>query len=222
MFNNRMMKGLGRWIIYTGYLMTVVLSLPLIRAEISCGQERPKILRMALIPTEDIEEMVRAFEPSKKYLEKELGMEIEHFKATDYTAVVEAMRSKKIDVAYFGPFSYVLTAKWADTRAIIGGSEGDGKLATYNSIFITHRDSGLKTMDDVKEPRNKLTASFVDPASTSGHLIPRGHLESIGIRVSPRALSPTTHVVSSFSLQFINSKKFLISNLCEIDLVYLG
>ena len=183
MFNNRTMKALGRWIIYTGYLMTVVLSLSLIRAEILWGQERPKILRMALIPAEDIEEMVRAFEPSKKYLEKELGMQIEQFKATDYTAVVEAMRSKKIDVAYFGPFSYVLAAKRANARAIIGGSEGDGKLATYHSIFITHRDSGLKTMDDVKERRNKLTVSFVDPASTSGHLIPRGHLESIGIRV---------------------------------------
>ncbi len=149
----------------------------------SWAQSSPKVLRLALIPAEDIEEMIRAFAPSKQYLENELGMKIEEFKATDYTAVVEAMRAKKIDLAYFGPFSYVLAAKRANAKAIIGGSEGDGKLATYHSIFITHRDSGLKTMEDVKARSKQLTLSFVDPASTSGHLIPRGGLETLGIRV---------------------------------------
>jgi phosphonate transport system substrate-binding protein len=161
----------------------LVLGLSLIGAENSLGEEKPKILRMALIPAEDIEEMIKAFEPSKQYLEKELGVRIEQFKATDYTAVVEAMRAKKVDVAYFGPFSYVLAAKRANARAIIGGGDGNGRLAVYHSIFVTHRESGLKNVEDVKTRANRLTVSFVDPASTSGHLIPRGHLESIGIRV---------------------------------------
>lgn len=150
---------------------------------ISWGQSQPKVLRLALIPAEDIEEMIRAFAPARQYLEKELGMKIEEFKATDYTAVVEAMRSKKIDLAYFGPFSYVLAAKRANARAIIGGSEGDGKLATYHSVLITHKESGLKTMEDVKAKSKQLSISFVDPASTSGHLIPRGGLEAMGIQV---------------------------------------
>ncbi|MBS3918627.1 MAG: phosphate/phosphite/phosphonate ABC transporter substrate-binding protein [Deltaproteobacteria bacterium] len=183
MLNKRRVKGWKRWITYVGCLMTFVLSLSLIRAEILWGEEKPKILRMALIPAEDIEEMIRAFAPAKQYLEKELGVRIEEFKATDYTAVVEAMRAKKIDVAFFGPFSYVLAAKRANAKAIIGGSIGDGRLATYHSIFVTHRESGLRNMEDVKDRAKKLTVSFVDPASTSGHLIPRGHLESIGIRV---------------------------------------
>lgn len=172
-----------KWIFGVSVLLTMVISLSLMTVEISLGEEKPKILRMALIPAEDIEEMIKAFEPAKQYLEKELGMRIEHFKATEYTAVVEAMRSKKIDVAYFGPFSYVLAAKRANAKAIIGGSDDQKNLATYHSIFITHRESGIKTMDDVKAMKSNLTVSFVDPASTSGHLIPRGHLESIGIRV---------------------------------------
>lgn len=149
----------------------------------SWGHASPKVLRIALIPAEDIEKMVRAFTPAKQYLEKELGIKIEMFKATDYTAVVEAMRAKRIDVAYFGPFSYVLAAKRANARAIVGGSAGDGKLATYHSILVTHKDSGLRSIDDVKARKGKLTLSFVDPASTSGHLIPRGAMESIGISV---------------------------------------
>lgn len=169
-------RRLGSWFI-------VCVSVFILFAGHSWGQAKPKVLRLALIPAEDIEEMIQAFAPAKQYLEKELGMKIEEFKATDYTAVVEAMRSKKIDVAYFGPFSYVLAAKRANAKAIIGGSEGDGKLATYHSIFITHRDNGLKTMEDVKAKAKQLTVSFVDPASTSGHLIPRGGLEAMGIQV---------------------------------------
>lgn len=169
-------RRLGSWLI-------VCVSVFILFAGHSWGQANPKVLRLGLVPAEDIEEMIRAFSPAKQYLEKELGMKIEEFKATDYTAVVEAMRSKKIDVAYFGPFSYVLAAKRANAKAIIAGSEGDGKLATYHSIFITHRDSGLKTMEDVKAKAKQLTVSFADPASTSGHLIPRGGLEAMGIQV---------------------------------------
>jgi len=164
-------------------LVALLIGVSIFFAGKSWGQGAPKVLRLALIPAEDIEEMIRAFAPAKQYLERELGMKIEEFRATDYTAVIEAMRAKKADVAYFGPFSYVLAAKRANATAIIGGSEGDGKLATYHSIFITHKESNLKTMEDVKANVNKLTVAFVDPASTSGHLIPRGGLESLGIRV---------------------------------------
>lgn len=138
---------------------------------------------MAMVPTEDIEEMVMAFEPARQYLERELGMEIQMFKATSYTAVIEAMRADKVDIAYFGPFSYVLAADRADARAIVGGADADGKLGTYHSILITHRDSGLENIDDIKARAGELTVSFVDPASTSGYLIPWGYMEYIGINV---------------------------------------
>lgn len=146
-------------------------------------EEAPTVLRFGLIPTEDIEAMAKAFDPAKQYLETELGMEIEMFKATDYTAVIEAMRAKKIDVAYFGPFSSVLAAKRANARAIVGGAGADGKLGTYHSILVTHPGSGLKSIDDIKARPGELTISFADPASTSGHLIPRGYMESVGISV---------------------------------------
>jgi len=146
-------------------------------------EEKPRVLTMALVPAEDIEKMIDAFDPTKKYLEKEVGVEIKMFKATDYTAVVEAMRAGKVDVAYFGPMSFVLAAKRANARAIVGGAAEDGKLGTYHSILVTHKDSGLKSIEDVKRRANELTLSFVDPASTSGHVIPRGHMESVGIKV---------------------------------------
>nr|QNO55238.1 hypothetical protein MHJDHPNH_00040 [Methanosarcinales archaeon ANME-1 ERB7] len=138
-------------------------------------------LRIGLIPTEDQLEMLKKFEPAKAYLERELDMPVETFMATDYTAVIEAMRAKKIDVAYFGPFSYVLATERANAEAIVTGGTDTGDVATYHSCIITHKDSGLKNIDDLKEHAHEVTFAFVDPASTSGNLIPRGYLLSIGI-----------------------------------------
>lgn len=148
----------------------------------SAVEEKP-VLSVAFIPAEDIEGMFKAFGAAKKYLEKEVGVEIEMYKATDYTAVVEAMRADKVDMAFFGPFSYILAAERANAKAIVGGGTDEGKLGTYHSILVTHKDSGLKNIDDVKARVNSLSISFVDPASTSGHLIPRGFMESVGISV---------------------------------------
>ncbi|GAB6274597.1 MAG: hypothetical protein STSR0004_14600 [Peptococcaceae bacterium] len=65
--------------------------------------------------------------------------------ATDYTGVIEAMRAKKIDVAFFGPFSYVLAADRASAECFAVGVRSNGK-STYHSIIITHKDSGVKTL----------------------------------------------------------------------------
>jgi len=143
--------------------------------------EKPRALNMAMIPAEDLEKMAKTFEPIRKYLEREVGMEVRMFKAIDYTAVVEAMRADRVDVAFFGPFSFVLAAERANARAIVAGVGPDGKLGVYHSIMITHKDSGLKSMEDVQRRAKELTVSFVDPASTSGYLIPKGHMKSIGL-----------------------------------------
>lgn len=145
------------------------------------GNPDKETLKIGLIPTEDQLEMLKKFEPAKAYLERELDMPAETFMATDYTALTEAMRAKKIDVAYFGPFSYVLATERANAEAIVTGGTDTGDVATYHSCIVTHKDSGLKNIDDLKEHANEVTFAFVDPASTSGNLIPRGYLLSIGI-----------------------------------------
>jgi phosphonate transport system substrate-binding protein len=169
--------------VFIGMLLPFFLGLLILFAGNAWGQATPKVLRVAMVPAEDMEEMIRAFDPARRYLERELGMKIETFRATDYTAVVEAMRVRKIDMAFFGPFSYVQAAKRANAKAIVAGSDGTGRLATYHSILVTHRESGLKNMEDVKAQSKRISVSFVDPASTSGHLIPRGAMEDLGIQV---------------------------------------
>jgi len=61
---------------------------------------------MGLIPAENNEEMIQKFEPMRLYLEKKLDAKVKVFTATDYTGVIEAMKKKRVDVAWFGPLSY--------------------------------------------------------------------------------------------------------------------
>ena len=144
-------------------------------------QSKEESLKIGLIPSEDQIEMLNKFEPVESYLETELGMNIETFTATDYTSVIEAMRANKIDVAFFGPFSYILASEQADAEAIVTGGTATGEVATYHSCIITHPDSGISCIEDLKNNATEITFSFVDPASTSGNLIPRGYLLSIGV-----------------------------------------
>jgi len=155
----------------------VVLGITVLAFAAGCTSSRAaEVLRIGLIPAEDQREMLRQYEGIIEYLEESVGMEIKPFVATDYSGVIEAMRSGKLDVAYFGPFSYILAADVANVEAFAVPMRSDGRT-TYNSIIITHAESGIKSISDLKGK----TFAFVDPASTSGHLFPRAMLQKAGI-----------------------------------------
>jgi phosphonate transport system substrate-binding protein len=121
-----------------------------------------------------------AMEPIRMYLQKKLGMDVEFIFTTDYTATIEALRTKKIGAANLGPFAYVLATQKPGVECI--ATLGiNGNPAMYHSSIFTNPGTGIKTMDDVKKRSKSLTLCFADPASTSGHLIPRAYLTSIGL-----------------------------------------
>jgi phosphonate transport system substrate-binding protein len=99
-----------------------------------------------------------------------LGIPVEIVIASDYNAVIETMRNKKIEVAYFGPFSYVIASERSGAEAIaVMAKEGKPENAFYSAVFITYPGSGIKSLADVRGRKK----AFVDPASTSGNLVPR-------------------------------------------------
>jgi phosphonate transport system substrate-binding protein len=122
---------------------------------------------MGLIPAESNDEMIQKFEPMRAYLQKKLGRQVKVFTATDYSGVIEAMKKKRIDIAWFGPLSYYLAEQEAGAEAFAVGVMPNGK-STYRSYFVVPGDSPAKTLMDLKGK----SAAFVDPASTSGGLMP--------------------------------------------------
>jgi phosphonate transport system substrate-binding protein len=68
----------------------------------------PDTLKVALLPDENAGTVIKNNQPLKDYLEASLGKKIDLIVTTDYSSMIEAMRNGRIDLAYFGPLSYVL------------------------------------------------------------------------------------------------------------------
>lgn len=133
------------------------------------------VLRVSAIPDESPTELQRKFLPLGEYLSKETGMKIEFTPVTDYAAVVEALATNKIDMAWLGGFTYIQAKIRTNgsVKPIIQRLEDE----KFTSKFIIPENSSVKSLGDLKGK----TFAFGSPSSTSGHLMPRFYLMKAGI-----------------------------------------
>jgi phosphonate transport system substrate-binding protein len=130
----------------------------------------PGTLRVTAIPDESPTELARKFAPLGAYLEKKLGLKVEWTPVTDYAAAVETMVARKIDLAWFGGFTYVQANVRSGGKMLpLVQREEDER---FRSVFITDANSGIAKLEDLKGK----TLSFGSASSTSGHLMPRSFL----------------------------------------------
>lgn len=135
------------------------------------------VLRVTAIPDESPTELARKFAPLGKYLEKELGVKVEWTPVTDYAAAVEAVVNKKIDLAWFGGFTFVQANVRSGGKIVpLVQREEDEK---FRSVFITEASSKINKLEDLKGH----TLSFGSASSTSGHLMPRSFL--LAAKINP-------------------------------------
>jgi phosphonate transport system substrate-binding protein len=131
--------------------------------------------KITTIPEEVATEQVRKFGPIVKYLERKLGTKVEFLPVTDYPAAVEALVNKQVDLVWFGGFTHVQAQIRSGGKVIpIAQREEDTQ---FRSVFITQKDSGIKTLADLKGKQ----VSFGSQSSTSGHLMPRNFLLEAGV-----------------------------------------
>jgi phosphonate transport system substrate-binding protein len=181
------------------------------------AQGTPNTLVIGVYEGDNVAEHSAVLEKVRQYLEKKLDMKVEVFKSSDYTSVVEALLTKKVHMAYVSPFSYVLATQKQQLVPLVAPGM-NGKPVNYRSIIFTNPGTGLKTIDEVKSRAKNLTLCFADPASTSGHLVPRAYLKSIGL--DPKtAFKETIFAGSHFaSVMAVKSGKVDIG--CSFDLAY--
>ena len=133
-----------------------------------------QVFRVTAIPDESPTELARKAAPLMKYLEGKLGMKVEYTPVTDYAAAVEALVNKKIDLAWFGGFTFVQANARSGGKMIpLVQREEDEK---FRSVFVTG-DPAIKTLADLKGK----DVSFGSQSSTSGHLMPRSFLLQAGV-----------------------------------------
>src|SRR5215475_4698166 len=133
-----------------------------------------KELKISAIPDENPQEMLRIYQPFADYLAKEIGIPVKFTPVVDYAATVEGLAGNKLDLVWYGGLTSVQAAKQAKgAKRIIMRKED----ATFKSHFITRKDTGIKSLADLKGK----TFSFGSVSSTSGHLMPRYYLLKAGI-----------------------------------------
>lgn len=150
-----------------------------------------------LLPT--AEDTKKAYTPFFAHLAKELNADFELFATTDWAGMAVAMGSGQLDLAWMGPWGYI----------IANNSTGCVALATvkydekpfYHAIVIGKPDLKVtKFPDDTKG----LTMSFADVGSTSGWLVPTWYAKEVW-KIDPKAFwkysEGATHAANEMAVQ---------------------
>ncbi len=129
---------------------------------------------IAYAPNESSEQSADARNGLAGDLSEVLGVEVEEIQATDYNAIIEALRTGKADMAYMGALSVAFAAERAGVEPIVMKAENrDKEQAVYHSVLITNsKNDDINSIKDIKGK----TMAFVDPDSTSGNLVPTSEI----------------------------------------------
>ena len=123
-------------------------------------------LHLVLTPSQKPTDLLATGEEFGQVLGKLVGVPVRVTVASDYAAVIEALRNHTADLAFVHPGGYVLASREAKA-VIVAKNLWHGK-SSFTSRFYVRRDSGIKA---VEELRGK-TIAFVDPVSSSGYIYP--------------------------------------------------
>jgi len=128
------------------------------------GAQAP--LHLVLTPSQKPTDLLATGEEFGRVLGRLAGVPVRVTVASDYAAVIEALRNRTADLAFVHPGGYVLASREAKAR-IVAKNLWHGK-ATFTSRIYVRRESGITTLEGL---RGK-TIAFVDPASSSGYVYP--------------------------------------------------
>ena len=132
------------------------------------------VFTIAYAPNESNTEAADARNGLAEDLGAVLGCEVEEIQASDYNAIIEALRTGSADMAYMGSQALALGVERTDLEPIVMKAEdGDPEKAIYHSVFITNAaNTDINSIEDIKGR----TMAFVDPDSTSGNLVPTAEI----------------------------------------------
>lgn len=146
---------------------------------VACGSDTTgDTITFAAVPAESSATLDQTFSNLTDLIEQETGVTVEFQNASDYAAVIEGMRAGQVDVASFGPFSYVIAKdSGVDLSPVAAPTDDPDEEPAYTSLAYVKEGSDINNIEDLKGK----TVCFVDQASTSGYLVPMNGLMDVGI-----------------------------------------
>ena len=145
-----------------------------------------KELNFGIIATEKAGAMKQMWEPFLDDMTKSVGIKVNGFYATDYAGIIEAQRFSKVHIAWYGNKAAIDAVDRSSGEVFAQFVDLDGTPGYY-SYLITHKDSSIKTLDQVLKNGKDYTFGIGDPSSTSGTLVPGYYVFTLN------NLDPKTH-----------------------------
>ena len=134
-----------------------------------------RALVFSTLPFDDAAAQHSVFNLLSRQLAAKLGRPVIFQAGDNYETVINDLRRGKVDVALLGAASYIKARRSGDVRAILRAVRH--RQSIYHGVVIVKRDSGLRTLADLKGKR----FAFVDPDSTAGYLFTKKLLLEAGL-----------------------------------------
>jgi phosphonate transport system substrate-binding protein len=128
-------------------------------------------INFGIISTESQKNLKESWGPVLEAMVRKTGLKVNSFFASDYNGIIEAQRFNKVQVAWYGNNSAIDAVDRANGEVFVQTIAANGNPG-YWSLLVVHRDSPLRSLDDVKRNAKSLRLGFGDPKSTSGTLVP--------------------------------------------------
>ena len=155
-------------------------------AATTVGAQELKELNFGIIATEKAGALRQMWEPFLEDMSKATGLKVNGFYATDYAGIIEAQRFNTVQIAWYGNRSAMDAVDRSGGEVFAQFVDLDGTPGYY-SYLITHRDSGITSLEQVLKNGKQYTFGIGDPASTSGTLVPTYYV------FTQNGLDPRTH-----------------------------
>ena len=122
----------------------------------------------------NVEDTKKTYTPIFAHLAKELNADFELFATTDWAGMAVAMGSGQLDLAWMGPWGYIIANN--NTACTALATVKYDEKPVYHAIIIGKPSINIaKFPDDTKG----LSISFADVGSTSGWLIPTWYAKEV-------------------------------------------
>ena len=132
-----------------------------------------------LLPNPD--DTKKAYTPVFAHLAKQLGVDFELHATTDWAGMAVAMGSGNLDVAWMGPWGYIIANNATGCQAVSTVKYDDKPI--YFAIIIGRPDLKVARFPEDTKGRS---ISFADVGSTSGWLIPSYYAKEVW-KIDPKA-----------------------------------
>jgi len=128
-------------------------------------------INFGFISTESSQNIKSDWMPLIEDMEKQTGLKVKTFFASDYAGIIEGMRFNKVQLAWMGNKSAMEAVDRSNGEVFAQMVNADGGQGYYSHLIV-HKDSPLNNLSDLFSNAKNLSFGNGDPNSTSGFLVP--------------------------------------------------